>query len=331
MEGISVSDATDTSPPWLTLLDRRLRILSAGIDADWAVYAHFLATGDEIAINADRLQDTMSLIKVPVLLALMRAVDAGRADLGTRIELTDDDKRLGTGVLGLFDAGARLTLRDAAWLMIVVSDNTATDLCLRAIGGPSAVNDAMAEIGIDGISMTGDALSWFRALAGSMDPALSDVPAGELARRGYPAMTAFERIDARAKFHAEHASPFSLASARALGSVLTAIHKGTCASPDACALMRQMLQGQQLQTMSPRYIWPTVAAHKTGNFYPHISSDIGIYEPVIGSPFILCILTQQYFGEREMMEDTIARMSELATHAAESLVSAEHHRGLASA
>lgn len=322
-----MSDPREGRSAWLTLLDRRLRVLSGGVAADWGVYARFLATGDEIAINADRLQDTMSLIKVPILVALMRAVDAGRVDLGARIELADDDKRLGTGVLGLFEAGARLTLRDAAWLMIVVSDNTATDLCLRAMGGPSAVNDSMAELGLDGISMTGDALSWFRALAGSMDPTLGDASAGDLARRGYPAMSAYERADARARFHAEHASPFSLASARTLGSLLAAIHAGTCASADACALMQKMLQGQQLQTMSPRYIWPTVAAHKTGNFYPHISSDIGIYEPLLGSPFVLCILTQQYFGMREMIEETIARMTEFVTHSAESLDPPNLHPG----
>ena len=52
--------------------------------------------------------DTMSLIKAPILVALMRRVDRGEVDLGRRITLEEDHKRLGTGVLRLFDAGRQL-------------------------------------------------------------------------------------------------------------------------------------------------------------------------------------------------------------------------------
>ncbi len=73
-----------------------------------------------------------------------------------------------------------------AWMMEVVSDSTATDLCTAAAGGVEAVNACMRELGLDGITMTGTALDWFRALAGSMDPALATVSPGERARIGYP-------------------------------------------------------------------------------------------------------------------------------------------------
>ena len=303
--------------PWLALLDRRLRILTSSIAAEWSVYVRFLETGDEVAIDADRVQDTMSLIKVPLLVTLMHGADRGEIDLQQAVTLADEDKRLGTGVLVHFAAGAQFTLRDAIWLMIVVSDNTATDICLRAAGGPAAVNAAMAELGIGGIEMTGDALSWFRALAASVDPELGALPAAELARRGYPALAPFELADARAAFHREQARPFSLASARGLGSLLARIAEGTCAAAASCAEIRRFLSGQQMQTMSPKYIWPVASAHKTGNFFPHISSDIGIFEPSIGSSYVFCAMTQQFYGQREIIEDTIARMSELVAHAAE--------------
>ena len=156
----------------LAVLERRLRMLAGSIDAEWGIYVRFLDHGDEIGIDADRMIDTMSLIKVPILVALMRRVDRGEVDLGRRITLEEDHKRLGTGVLRLFDAGASFTLHDAARMMIVVSDNTATDLCLEAAGGVDGVNACLGELEIEGLRVTGTALDWFRALASSMDPDL---------------------------------------------------------------------------------------------------------------------------------------------------------------
>jgi beta-lactamase class A len=162
----------------LALLDRRLRMLSQSIAAEWGIYVRFLDNGDEIAINADAMMDTMSLIKVPILVTLMRRVDRGEIDLNKKITLEEDHKRLGTGVLRHFDAGATLSLRDAARMMEVVSDNTATDICLDAAGGVDSVNSTMRELGIDELKMTGTALDWFRALGGSMEQELATIPPG---------------------------------------------------------------------------------------------------------------------------------------------------------
>jgi len=303
---------------WLEVLERRLTHLADSLTADWGIYVRFVNGGAEVAINADREQDTMSLIKVPILVTLMRKVEAGEIDLATRVTLADDDKRLGTGVLFLFDAGATLTLKDAAWLMIVISDNTATDIVLEAVGGPEAVNATMARLGLGAIRMTGDALTWFRALGGSMDAELAVLPAGEFARRGYPYKTPASFAAARERYHfGDSSRPFSVASARSLGQLMLLIYEGRCASPESCVRMRAMLRGQQLQTMLPKYLWGVVAEHKTGNFPPFISSDIGIFTPSAGSPVIISIMTQRHRGQRALVEDTVARMGELIIHAAE--------------
>jgi beta-lactamase class A len=302
---------------WLDILERRLKALADGVRADWSVYVRFLAGSEEITINADRMQDTMSLIKVPILIALMRRVERGEADLSKRLTLTDDHKRLGTGVLFLFDAGASLTLKDAAWLMTVVSDNTATDICLEAAGGVEGVNAEMQALGIPDIRMTGDALTWFRALGASMDPNLGTVAPGEFARRGYPPLGVAELSDARESYHFKTGQPFSLASARGLGLLLTQLHESRCAESQTCATIRGFLLGQQLQTMVPKYVWGVTAAHKTGGFQPFIASDVGIFTPASGSPAIICIMSQRYRGQRALLEDTVARMGELVIHTAE--------------
>ncbi len=124
--------------------------------------------------------DTMSPIKAPILVALMRRVDRGEVDLRRRITLEDDHKRLGAGVMRLFDAGASFTLHEPR-MMIVVSDNTAADLCLEVAGGVDGVNACLGELEIEGVRATGTALDWFRALASSMDPELGRLAPSELA------------------------------------------------------------------------------------------------------------------------------------------------------
>jgi beta-lactamase class A len=301
----------------LAVLERRLTALARSVQAEWGIYLRFLDNDDEIAIEADRPMDTMSLIKVPILVALMQRVDRGEVSLDQRLTLSDDHKRLGTGVMRLFAAGATFTLRDMVWMMEVVSDNTATDLCLAAAGGVEAVNASMRSLGIEGITMTGTALDWFRALAGSMDPALAAVPPGELARRGYPFTQPDQLSDARARYHFGGGQPFSLATARALGTLLASIQAGTCASPAACAFMREVLSGQQLRNLIPRFVWGASFAHKTGGFEPFIGSDIGIVTPYRGAPVVMCFLSQRHAGLQSWRDDAVGRMAELAIFEAE--------------
>ena len=308
---------SETNLSELSLLERRLRSLSAGIAADWGIYIRFLDTGDEIAIDADTKMDTMSLIKVPILVALLQRMDRGEVNLGSRISLTPDHKRLGTGVLRLLGAGATFSLLDAAWMMIVVSDNTATDICLEAAGGVGAVNAAMEALGLSDIEVTGTALDWFRTLGGSMDPDLAAIPPGEFVRRGYPALGPAGLADARARYHFETGRPFSLATARALGALLGQIDAGTCASPAACRLMVEMLEGQQLREMIPRHVWGATFAHKTGNFSPFIASDIAIATPARGCKVVMCFLSGRHRGRAGALEDCIGRMAEQVIAVAE--------------
>ena len=261
--------------------------------------------------------DTMSLIKVPILVTLMRRVDRGEVDLDETITLVDDQKRLGTGVLRLFSAGATFSLRDAAWMMEVVSDNTATDICLEAAGGVDAVNATIRELGFEGIRMTGTALDWFRALGGSMDPKLATIPPGEFAHVGYPALGPAGLADARMRYHFETGHPFSLGTARSFGEVLSRIEARTCASSVSCDLILEILSGQQLRSFLPRFIWGASFAHKTGNFEPFIASDIGIATPVRGTKVIICLLSQRHNGARGVIEDCLGRMAELIVLAAE--------------
>ncbi|MCY3915373.1 MAG: class A beta-lactamase-related serine hydrolase [Chloroflexi bacterium] len=291
-------------------LDRALDRLMDGLRADWALYAKYTGTGEEIGVNADAMMDTMSTIKIPLLVTLYRMVDAGELDLAQTYTLDTSCKRFGTGVLQYMDDGMTFTLRDAATLMIIESDNTATDYCYEAIGGPDAVNATMRELGFHDIEAMGNCLDWFSALAGVIDPPLGELGQAELFRAGYPDLAPEDWIRARDRFHFEEGKPFSRASARALGQLLEMIWIDRCASPESCAEMRGILHSQISRTRLPKYLPEAKVAHKTGDFGPFIANDVGVIESRGMAPIIICVMMAGHRGIWENLEDTVARIAE---------------------
>ncbi len=114
------------------------QVLAPAIKAhrgDVAIAVKHLQTGDLYEHDAENPMPTASLIKFPVMIAAYDAVEKGKLSLDEMIDLKKDDKVPGSGVLTAhFSPGARISLRDAIHLMIVYSDNTATNLVLDKLG-----------------------------------------------------------------------------------------------------------------------------------------------------------------------------------------------------
>lgn len=98
------------------------------------LYAKNLATGEELGYRADAVMPPASTIKVCVLAELYRQAEAGVVSLDDRLTLSDADWVGGSGVLKEFEPGIAPTVRDLARMMIVVSDNVATELLVRLLG-----------------------------------------------------------------------------------------------------------------------------------------------------------------------------------------------------
>ncbi len=113
------------------------------------VAARNLASGAELAIAADDLYPMASCFKIPIMVEVMRQVDAGILRLDDRLTLTEADKSPG-GTLIHCHEGLRPTVRDLLYLMITLSDNTATDMLWRLLGLGS-VNETMRELGVPSI------------------------------------------------------------------------------------------------------------------------------------------------------------------------------------
>lgn len=92
-----------------------------------------LETGERLKRRGDESFPTASLIKVAILVTLYDLVERKRISLDDRLTLLRIDKVPGAGLLQYLHDGAELTVADAAWLMISISDNTATNLLLDRI------------------------------------------------------------------------------------------------------------------------------------------------------------------------------------------------------
>lgn len=106
-----------------------------------------LTTGDRFAVRDELVFPQASAIKVPILLELFRRAETDPDLLRKRIELTDEVRTGGSGVLQvLTDGGSELSLEDYAIYMILHSDNTATNVLIDELG-MDAINTLSASLG----------------------------------------------------------------------------------------------------------------------------------------------------------------------------------------
>src|SRR5262249_12147944 len=129
-------------------LEPDIRALLAEAGGRWGVYARNLGTGETVGVDADTPMYTASAAKTFILVHYARLVAAGACDPDRRVAITSDDQVLGTGVIRFLAPGLAPTMNDLATLMIIVSDNSATDVVLREVGGADAVNATMDELGL---------------------------------------------------------------------------------------------------------------------------------------------------------------------------------------
>lgn len=128
-------------------LTAKLQPLIAGFHGDVSFYAHDLATGRTVAINADQPVPTASVIKLAILYEALQQIRAGRVQFNDRLTVNRADQVPGSGVLLFFDTPLSITFKDALTLMIALSDNTAANLSMDHVGIKN-VDDRLVSLGM---------------------------------------------------------------------------------------------------------------------------------------------------------------------------------------
>jgi beta-lactamase class A len=244
-------------------LDARIAPLVKEHKGRVAVAVKNLTTGEEYSLSADEPMPTASLIKLPVMVETYWQAREGKVKLDTTLTLRDADKVEGSGILKYhFSAGATFPLRDAVRLMIVYSDNTATNLVIDQIGLPST-SARMAKLGL------------------------------KQTRLNAKVFRADTRIDQ------EFGKKYGLGSTTAheMVKLLELIETGTVVSPEACKEMLGHLKACDDKEKLTRFLPAgAVVAHKTGSVNAS-KTDAGIIYTK-GGPVAVCVLTDGNTDQR---------------------------------
>jgi beta-lactamase class A len=135
-----------------TTLDQQVKTLAGSFKGKVSLFAKNLDTGETYALNPDDRVRTASTIKVAVMIEAFARVAEGKIKWTDEVVLTKDKKVSGSGILTELSDGLRLTLRDAVNLMMILSDNTATNLVLEVLT-TDAVNARMESLGFKNIKI----------------------------------------------------------------------------------------------------------------------------------------------------------------------------------
>ena len=115
-------------------LESRLQAIVDQHHGRVALYAHQLRTGRTASVNPDAVVQTASVIKLTILYEAMEQVRVGKAHWDDKITLAPGDGVSGSGILLFFDTPQTLTLHDILTFMVIMSDNTATNLAIDRLG-----------------------------------------------------------------------------------------------------------------------------------------------------------------------------------------------------
>jgi beta-lactamase class A len=247
------------------------------VNATWGIYVKSLETSEEIAIDADRQMETMSTIKIPLMVEVLEQIKAGKFALTDKYTFVQADSQPGTGSIQRLDPGAVMTVKDLITMMIIVSDNTATEVLYRMVGGPEAVNRRMDALGLKNTRAMNVPSRWF--------PSLRSAPSTE-------------------QFYREGKYPFGLTTPREMGRLLELMERGALVDKNASDLMLRIMRGQLYRTRIPRYVSGYTIPHKTGDFLPYVGDDVGVLEAP-GRTIVISVFTGNHFGSGEALENAI--------------------------
>jgi beta-lactamase class A len=227
--------------------EHELDRLIAGFSGHLSLYAKDLSTSEAVERDADAVVPTASCIKVFILMELMRRAEAGDFTLQRSIPVVAQQQVGGSGVLKDLTAGIELPLRDVATLMIVLSDNTATNMLIDLLDR-AAINEMIRGLGLAETKL------------------LNRVD--------------FAAID-------NDVRRFAVSTAREFAAALEQVAEGRFVSTAACATIVDIMERQQYLDLLPRFLpynpyarelgMPRELriANKTG-FFPGVRCDTAI-------------------------------------------------------
>ncbi|MDI6772668.1 MAG: serine hydrolase, partial [bacterium] len=146
LDGLPLPGSLPCAPDAGAGLRSELARLSGRLDGVLGVGVKTVWDGQEIFLEPDRPFPTASVFKIPVLIELLLQAEEGRLHLDDTVTVTEEMKSPGSGVLKELISSPALSVADLAMLMVIISDNTATDILVDLVG-KEAINRRLASWG----------------------------------------------------------------------------------------------------------------------------------------------------------------------------------------
>lgn len=240
------------------------------------ICAVHLESGRQIGMNTRDRFPMASTVKIAIAAQLLHKIERGELSMMTMVDLQPSDLHPGSGTLEVLFAkpGVQLSVQNLLELMMVISDNSATDILLRLAGGSEAVMGRLKTLGVQGISVDRSIIQLLADLDGVTLPPQNQWTLGfysNLEKNLTPAA----RKAAQDNFKNDLRDT---STPEAMVNLLTQIYRGTALQPasrDTLLAVMQRCRGGLARLKG--YLPPeTVVAHKTGSLDGNATDDVGI-------------------------------------------------------
>jgi beta-lactamase class A len=231
--------------------------------------------------RGDEKFSTASLIKVPILVTVYDLVAKGQLSLDDPLTVLKIDQVPGSGIIQYLHNGTTLTVRDAAWLMIIISDNTATNLLLDRI----IIRRVWSKMDSLGLGQT-------------------RVHSKSFLRNSSVAM------DSSVKYGLGVTTPNEMAR------LFELLAKGQAVNPSADSTMLDILEHTNSDLMMQRFAGGVRTAHKSGET-DQVRTECSLFH--LRNRIVACVLTKDNKDTRWIVDNeaqlTVARMGEAIVNA----------------
>lgn len=302
------------SDPNLRRLESEIGRLSAISGGKVGVGIIHLETGRELFVNGAEPFPMASTFKVPVAVELLTRVQAGTVRLDSMVTVRPSDLHPGSGTLtGLFnDPGVSLSVHNLLELMLLISDNSATDMVLKAAGGGPAVNARLTALGIKGISVDRPTIRLIADVVGMKDLGPESgwsIAAFDSLRRLVPPAS---QQAARSAFYQDRRDT---ATPEGMARLLAKISRGEALGPERTAqLLDIMLRCETGAMRLKGHLPPNVPVrHKTGSLGIGVANDVGIIDlPDGAGRLVVAVFVKESTRDVVAQELAIAQIARAA-------------------
>jgi beta-lactamase class A len=299
----------------LDRLRNRIAAVLPQSDGTVGVAIKHLESNTSLAISGDEPFPMASTFKLPVLVELHAAARAGALRWDETVNITPEDQHLGSGdITPLFDPpGVAISMRNLANLMMMISDNSAADICLTRAGAAN-VTARMRSLGIPGIRVDRTCQELILDYQGRDTARLKDLARDDLREvmRRDQRPQSFE--SRRAADERVAADPRDNATPTAMVALLERIWRGEAVDRAASNAMLELLKRCRTGENRLRGLLPssTDVAHKTGTL-GGVVNDVGIiYLPDNAGHVAIAVMSKRTRAPLEQVERAIAHIARYA-------------------